>query len=146
MAEGQGNNRRHSVTPAVSFAVSAPTISLPKSDGAIRDAGEIFLGERAGYRTAALPSVEFTYSTAKIDEAARDAAFDALPEGLTALTSSGRTWKGRRLTGVLGEAANGWFYPGVNCISFVLGSKASVGWLHPVRLVRGLDPRPTSLG
>jgi hypothetical protein len=143
MAEGQGNNWRHSVTPTVSFAVSAPTISLPKSDGAIRDAGEIFLGERAGYRTAALPSVEFTYSTAGstagIDEAARDVALDALPEGVKALTSSGWTWTGRHLTGVLGEAAKGWFY-------LDPGSKASDGWLHRARLVRDLDPRPTSLG
>jgi hypothetical protein len=139
MAEGQGNNWRDSDTAAVSFAVSAPTISLPKSDGAIGGAGEIFLGERAGYRTAALPTVEFTYSTAGIDEAARDVALAALPAGVTALTSSGWTWTGRHLTGVLGEAATGWFY-------LEPGSKASDGWLHRVRLVRGLDPRPTSLG
>jgi hypothetical protein len=153
MAEGQGNNRRDSDTAAASFAFSALTISLPKGGGAIRGAGETFLGEpvhwlyeRAGYCTAALPLVEFTYSKASIDKAASDVALAALPEGLTALTSSGWTWRGRHLTGVLGEAAKGWFYLGVNCISFDPVSKASDGWLHPVRLVRGLDPRPTSPG
>jgi hypothetical protein len=138
MAEGQGNNRKDAHTAAVSCAVSAPTISLPKG-GAIRGAGEIFLGVRAGHRTAALPTVEFTYSTAGIDEAARDVALDALPAGVKALTSSGWTWTGKHLTGLLGEAAKCWFY-------LDPGSKASDGWLHRVRLVRDLDPRPTSLG
>jgi len=139
MVEGHGNNWRESYTAAVSFAVSAQTISLPKGGGAIGGTGDIFLGARAGYRIAALSTVEFTYSTAGIDETARDAAVDALREGVTALTSNGWSWTGKHLTGALGEAATGWFY-------LDTGSKASGGWLDPVRLVRGLDPRPASLG
>jgi hypothetical protein len=42
MAEGQGNNRRNSDEPSSSFAVSAPTISVPKGGGAIRGIGEKF--------------------------------------------------------------------------------------------------------
>src|SRR6187200_1513974 len=42
MAEGQGSNRGTSGKPASSFAVSAPTISLPKGGGAIRGIGEKF--------------------------------------------------------------------------------------------------------
>ena len=42
MAEGQGSNGRNSDTAAGSFAVSAPTISLPKGGGAIRGMGEKF--------------------------------------------------------------------------------------------------------
>src|SRR6516225_7777841 len=42
MAEGRGGDGRNSDTAAVSFAVSAPTISLPKGGGAIRGLGEKF--------------------------------------------------------------------------------------------------------
>jgi len=42
MAEGQGTNGRNSDKPASNFAVSAPTISLPKGGGAIRGMGENF--------------------------------------------------------------------------------------------------------
>src|SRR5215510_5509824 len=42
MAEGQGDNRTNANTADGSFAVSAPTISLPKSGGAIRGMGEKF--------------------------------------------------------------------------------------------------------
>jgi hypothetical protein len=42
MAGEQGSNRNTSDTAASSFAVSAPTISLPKGGGAIRGIGEKF--------------------------------------------------------------------------------------------------------
>src|SRR6201984_1957885 len=42
MAEGQGRNGRNPDKPAGNFAVSAPTISLPRGGGAIRGIGEKF--------------------------------------------------------------------------------------------------------
>ena len=42
MAEEQGSNRNTSDAAANNFAVSAPTISLPKGGGAIRGIGEKF--------------------------------------------------------------------------------------------------------
>src|SRR3954447_21555297 len=42
MTERQGGNLRNSDKSASSFAVSAPTISLPKGGGAIRGIGEKF--------------------------------------------------------------------------------------------------------
>src|SRR5215470_7199303 len=42
MADGQSRDGRNSGTAAVSFAASAPTISLPKGGGAIRGLGEKF--------------------------------------------------------------------------------------------------------
>src|SRR6516162_6668418 len=42
MAQGQGSNPNNSDAAASSFAVAAPTISLPKGGGAIRGMGEKF--------------------------------------------------------------------------------------------------------
>src|SRR5262245_15721726 len=56
MAEGQGDNRTNANTADGSFAVSAPTISLPKSGGAIRGMGEKFAANPAtGTGSLAVP-------------------------------------------------------------------------------------------
>jgi RHS repeat-associated protein len=94
-----------------------------------------------GYIQKSLPTLEFTYSEANIDEAVREVdrtSLENLPQGLDGTRYQWVDLDGEGLSGILTEQGNGWFYKRnlspVNTVE-IDGDKQIKAKFFPVELV-----------